>query len=101
MNPHINQLHKIFLLTEEVKLPQSVIDAFNYLAQSQRGEPERAMVNAQHYMGGGVLSFALEHIGDLTHRMSERINWSLGGYWYVKEKVDKVLMYLKDSFNTE
>ena len=37
----------------------------------QRGDAEEAMVAAQHYMGGGVLSHAIEHIGDLTHRITE------------------------------
>ena len=41
---------------------------FFKLANSQRGKPEIAMNNfqAKH---GGVMNYATEHIGDLTHRM--------------------------------
>jgi hypothetical protein len=37
----------------------------------QRGAPESAMNRAQAALGGGVYSHALEHVGDLTHRMNE------------------------------
>lgn len=47
------------------------IAAFNELARAQRGEPEIAMVRAQHALGGGVLSYCIEHVGDLTHRMAQ------------------------------
>ena len=45
--------------------------AFRALASAQRGAPEHAMLDAQNTLGGGVMSSQLEHIGDLTHRMSE------------------------------
>lgn len=42
-------------------------EAANY----QRGEPENVMVAAQRRLGGGLYSHALEHVGDLTHRIAE------------------------------
>jgi hypothetical protein len=72
------------------------------LADMQRGEPEKAMVRAQHHMGGGVLSVAIEHVGDLTHRMSER--YALGadmGYEYVKPKVQRALSLLRQPYGFE
>lgn len=46
---------------------------FSELADNQRGAPEIAMVECQSLLGGGVLSHQLEHIGDLTHRVSQGI----------------------------
>lgn len=46
---------------------------FYQLADAQRGFPEAAMLKCQKVMGGGVLSHQLEHIGDLTHRISQRV----------------------------
>jgi len=71
-------------------------DAFNNLASQQRGDPELAMINAQKVLGGGVMSHALEHVGDLTHRMSEK-----GGFFgseYVRPKVESVLRSLKSGY---
>jgi hypothetical protein len=51
--------------------------AFKGLASAQRGDPEMAMVKAQVSLGKlkksgtSVLSSLLEHVGDLTHRISE------------------------------
>lgn len=64
----------------------------------QRGEPERAMLRAQHLLGGGVMNLALEHIGDLTHRMSEKVTWRNAGYEYVKEKVEKAIRWLSSGY---
>ena len=47
-------------------------EAFDATANLQRGTPEVQMVNTQRLMGGGVLSYAIEHGGDLLHRMTER-----------------------------
>ena len=45
--------------------------AFNGVANLQRGFPELKMSQLQGYMGGGVNSYAIEHGGDLLHRMME------------------------------
>jgi len=45
---------------------------FEALADAQRGKPEMAMLRAARVVGGGVMQVMTEHLGDLTHRMSER-----------------------------
>lgn len=45
--------------------------AFSGTASLQRGAPETKMRELQGYMGGGVMSHAIEHGGDLLHRMTE------------------------------
>ena len=47
-------------------------EAFKATANLQRGTPEVQMDNTQDLMGGGVLSYAIEHGGDLLHRMTDR-----------------------------
>lgn len=48
-------------------------EKFIILSRDQRGYPEHEMREAQKFLGGGVYSNLLEHIGDLTHRMSQKI----------------------------
>jgi hypothetical protein len=79
--------------------PATKKEAFNKLASDQRGLPESAMINAQKIMGGGVLSNAIEHVGDLTHRMSE-----YGGEFArenVPTKVARVLRSLRNPYGFE
>lgn len=71
------------------------------VAQCQRGAPEHAMLKVQYAMGGGVLNGVVEHVGDLTHRMSERITADSRGYEYVKEKVEKTLRWLTNAYGFE
>ena len=52
-------------------LPQDVIKAFSELAVAQRDKPEEAMIRFTSYFRGGQPSSLLEHVGDLTHRMTE------------------------------
>ncbi len=80
-------------------LPPAVIAAFQVLANEQRGEAESAMEAAQGALGGGVLSFAIEHTGDLVHRMSQNLDWDpSAGYHYVENKVAKVLRTLREGY---
>lgn len=86
-------------------LPPCVTKAFVALGTAQRDLPETAMENAQRALGGGVLSFAIEHTGDLTHRMTEHIGEDhrgygpmSAGYGNVEEKVDKVLSTLRHGY---
>jgi hypothetical protein len=74
---------------------------FTKLADAQRNKPEVQMVKTQKLMGGGVMNVAIEHTGDLTHRMSERVTADTRGYSYVKDKVDKVLSYLQHDYGFE
>jgi len=76
-----------------------VYDAFDELASIQRGAPELAMSTAQKALEGGVLSYALEHTGDLTHRMAEK--GGVYGSEYVKPKVNRLLETLTNDYGFE
>lgn len=65
-------------ILKESKLPnimnnQEAIDKFSELANLQRDKPEKFMNDLQLYMGGGTISSMIEHIGDLTHRISQNM----------------------------
>lgn len=62
-----------------------VEDAFINLSQAQRNRPESAMLKIGR-ASAGVWSWLIEHIGDLTHRMTENPAWFQGGWGNVKEK---------------
>lgn len=84
---------RLFEITES-KIPPKIGKAFAAIAEQQRGAPEQVMLRIQHAMGGGVLSVMVEHIGDLTHRMTEHAD---RGYWLediIQEKVKRGLYYL-------
>jgi hypothetical protein len=91
------------LRANPVDLPPQVLAAFVELGRAQRGEPEEAMLQAQYALGGGVLSFSIEHIGDLTHRMTERLTSYSPSTQYavVRDKVEKVLIPLRGAFRRE
>jgi hypothetical protein len=75
------------------------VDEFTDVGMYQRGAPESAMNQAQHAYGGGVGSFVMEHVGDLTHRMADPGTFtSTAGYEYVSEKVAKTLRALKNKY---
>lgn len=76
-------------------------DTFHELGQLQRGRPENAMLTVQNTNGGGVLNPVVEHAGDLVHRMTNLAPRNYYGYHEVKDKVDKVLRYLKNPYGFE
>lgn len=82
-------------------LPQNVIDAFVELGKNQRDLPERAMIKVQFANGGGVLNGVVEHVGDLTHRMSHAANRNYDGYIEVFDKVRKTLRWLSNGYGFE
>lgn len=82
-------------------LPENVIKAFDEVALSQSGEPEQVMVKLQKIIGGGVLNPVIEHTGDLTHRMTEKIHFFKGNFDIVDKKVEKVLNILNSSYGFE
>jgi hypothetical protein len=89
---------------EQIKLPPKVVAAFEKLGNDQRGLPERAMLKAQHLMGGGVMSHAIEHVGDLTHRMSHMMGWNTpnnDGREYIVDKCTKILRSLQNEYGFE
>lgn len=80
-------------------------EKFEALASAQRGYPEHAMLKVQHHLlGAGVYGMLLEHVGDLTHRMSEHVSkpFRTGfGYNNVKDKVEKCLNVLDSDYGFE
>jgi hypothetical protein len=76
-------------------------EKFQEIATLQRGEPEDAMQRVQMVMEGGVLNPLVEHVGDLTHRMTERVTFEYAGYVYVADKVEKTLRWLKSPYGFE
>lgn len=83
-----------------LSLTEEASRAFVALADAQRGVPEDAMTEAQYALGGGVLSYVIEHVGDLNHRMNVyagEFNHD-AGYGYVKDKAEKSLRYLRQSY---
>ena len=65
--------------------------AFDGLARAQRGTPENAMNDLQHAQIAQHYGWLCEHVGDLTHRMSERFSRFHGQYGIMREKVEKTL----------
>lgn len=77
-------------------------------AYEQRGAPEIAMVEAQKRIGGGVLSFCIEHTGDLYNRMHNTGYGDLGDRssdnerrHVVLDKIEKVLRVLTNPYGFE
>lgn len=56
---------------ESIFTSDEIVKKFVDLSEGQRDKPERQMLVLQRLIGGGTLSYLLEHIGDLTHRISE------------------------------
>lgn len=79
-------------------LPPQIEAAFNEIGTMQRGRPESAMMRVHHVFGGGILNVLTEHGGDLTHRMTDDFPRNMAGYVAVKEKVDRLLSYLRRGY---
>ena len=84
--------------SETLDLPEDVIHAFEQLGDLQRGTPEHAMLKVQHIMGGGVLNPVVEHVGDITHRMSHMVRH---GTVLGREKIIKTLRWLTNGYGFE
>jgi oligoribonuclease (3'-5' exoribonuclease)/8-oxo-dGTP pyrophosphatase MutT (NUDIX family) len=78
-------------------LPQDVIEAFTELGNEQRGEPEEAMLEIQRFHSG-VLSYCVEHAGDLTHRMTHMARYGQLGRDYILNKGGSVLQILQNPY---
>ena len=76
------------------QLPPQVAKAFTAIAKQQRGAPESVMLKATRTMGGSPLSMCLEHIGDLTHRMTEHADRGFYLKDIIQEKVKRGIYYL-------
>lgn len=73
-------------------------EKFEALASAQRGKPETAMLRIQKTQVSQLYGWVAEHLGDLTHRMSESPAFFRGGFGPVSEKVKKVLRALTNSY---
>lgn len=70
--------------------------AFANAAATQRAKPERAMLNITQGGNAGAWGNALEHIGDLTHRIMEKPKFNLNrGLEFVSEKLDAMIRSLE------
>lgn len=91
----------------EITLPNinnEKIKSFTKLANDQRGAPESAMLKVTHdSLCHGTYAYLPEHVGDLTHRMSEGLQYGRSGYGYgnVKEKVEIALQRLNNAYGFE
>jgi hypothetical protein len=84
-------------------LPMDDIGAFIEMGQEQRGKPEQAMLDATMY-SSGVMSPVLEHVGDLTHRMTQHLDSPRGAYIgrnEVLSKTEKSLNRLRHEYGFE
>jgi hypothetical protein len=79
-------------------VPKKVASAFEALGFAQRGAPEKAMIACQHYLGGGELNYVIEHVGDLTHRMTQMSLGADVNQEQVSDKVGKTLRALKSPY---
>jgi hypothetical protein len=87
--------------------PEELARFTTELGNVQRGNPERAMRMVQNTSGGGVLNPIVEHVGDLTHRMTEMSNLPPGmsgrqvELSNVKDKARKTLRWLNRPYGFE
>lgn len=88
------------LETKLQPLPEPVLQAFLKLGDDQRGGPEHQMLRVQTIMGGGVLSPVVEHVGDLTHRMTHMLKHGpiYSGAEYVQDKTAKAIRWLSTGY---
>lgn len=82
-------------------VPPDVAQTFAAIADAQRGAPEDAMLEVRTLLGGGVMSQAVEHAGDLIHRMTERAIYGIAGRELVREKVDKLITSVTHAYGFE
>lgn len=76
---------------------EEVAKLFKGLAQAQRGKPERVMLKLQRF-NPGVFGFCAEHIGDLTHRMSELVQYGIVQEDTLLEKIKKTYRILTQGY---
>lgn len=84
----------------EIVHPEAVA-AFTDLAERQRGEPELAMRDLKDFLGGGVLSPAIEHAGDLIHRVTEASRFGRANRPLVAAKVEALVQTLGHAYGFE
>lgn len=83
------------------RLPSDVAEAFEAVADQQLGAPEKIMVRLQHYMLGGVLNPVIEHVGDLSNRMTRAASRGEFLAPLALEKARRGLRYLTHPYGFE
>lgn len=91
---------------EHGTIPEEVVKAFVDLGEQQRGYPEQRMLDIQmSKTATGVYTFMVEHVGDISHRMTHMLKWSRGvptpdnlGHEYVYDKADKCYKVLTSPY---
>ena len=66
-------------------------EAFKAIGEQQRDVPEDAMGRVKTASGGGVLGTLVEHVGDLTHRMTHDMGGSGIAKMDLTEKINRTL----------
>jgi len=89
---------KLQHLMYEAHEPSEKAKLFHQTADAQRGPPEATMLKLQNLLGGGVFSFVIEHVGDITHRMAQKFDWAKGQHGIVQDKVEKTLRTLESGY---
>jgi hypothetical protein len=74
-------------LIENIILSPEIETIFHNLAQQQRDKPEKAMLNVQDLQLSQLYTYALEHVGDINHRMNEHINFFNGQQGTILKKL--------------
>lgn len=97
--PWVKAGRRLYQAGKLSKIPVSKNELFDIaVASAQRGAPESAMLKTQMAYGGGVLNPTIEHVGDLTHRMAEKVTAGTRGYDIVGDKVEKTLRWLTNEY---
>ncbi len=87
--------------TSPVKPDGGTVEQFEALGNQQRGKPESAMLDATSHHSG-AWSWLLEHVGDLTHRMTENLTGTGGtltgdgGFGASKPKIERAFNFLTE-----
>ena len=66
-------------------------EAFKAIGEQQRDVPEDAMLRVRQVSDGGVLGTLVEHVGDLTHRMTHDMGGSGIAKMDLTEKINRTL----------
>ena len=98
LNIDMGMMRRWMKLFEATTLEPDAIAAFKALGDAQRGELEQAMFHVQYATGGGVLNPVVEHVGDITHRMSHMAQF---GTALGLEKVQKTYRWLTNPYGFE
>lgn len=99
----VNQRHAAggYFTGDEIRSlsPSQFREVLDSAASIQRGAPETQMNKIQHETHGGVYPHAVEHIGDLPHRIGE--GGGIYGMQYVAPKVKSMHSLLHNGYGFE